>query len=37
LGGVTDLKTTLAEIYLSLESIEPEIKAADAQRKARRA
>jgi MarR family transcriptional regulator, organic hydroperoxide resistance regulator len=35
--GVTDLKTTLVQIYLSLDSIEPEIKEADAQRTARKA
>jgi len=35
--GVTDLKTTLEQIYLSLDSIEPEIEEADAQRIARKA
>ena len=34
--GVTDLKTTLEDIYVSLGSIEPEIEQADAQRKARK-
>jgi DNA-binding MarR family transcriptional regulator len=34
--GVTDLKTTLEDIYVSLGSIEPEIEQADAQRRARK-
>ena len=32
--GVTDLKTTLAEIYVSLGTLEPEIAEAEAQRRA---
>jgi MarR family transcriptional regulator, organic hydroperoxide resistance regulator len=35
-GGISDLKTTLEQIYTSLGAIEPEIEEIEAQRKARK-